>query len=208
MYLMIIIKTIILYFIMIASYRMIGKKEVGNLSIIDMVVFLLIAELAVLPIEETSYSLMKSIVPIAVLVILQISVHYLTLHNKKLRNLIERKPVVIIKNGKLNFKEMTSLRYSLDNLLLELREQGYRSIEEINYAVLESNGKLSIFKDNHNYPLPLILDGVVDFDVVSEIGKDKTWVMEVLKKKNIPLEEVFYAFYTNHKVYIIKKERA
>ena len=112
---------------------------------------------------------------------------------------------LIIKNGKLNFTEMSKIRYSLDDLLIQLRLQGVKSIEKVKYAVLENNGNLSVFNDNSDYPLPLILDGVIDFTVLKEIKKDYNWLNSVLKSRKVDIDEVFYAFYTNGKTFIIKK---
>ena len=101
---------------------------------------------------------------------------------------------------------MSKIRYSLDDLLTQLRLQGVKSIDKVKYAVLENNGNLSVFNDNSDYPLPLILDGVIDYSVLKEINKDYNWLINILKKKNIELDEVFYAFYTNDKTFIITKK--
>lgn len=204
MYINIMIKTIILYFLIILSYRIMGKKEIGELSIIDLIVTILIAELAAISIEE-KVSIWVSIVPICVLVVLEILLSYITMKNEKIRNFIDGKPSVIIKNGKVNFTVMTKLRYTLDDLLSQLREQGVKNIEEVDYAVLENSGNLSIFKNTTDYPMPIILDGKIDYEVLKEIKKDKKWIDNLIKENNINLENVFYAFYTKNKTYIIKK---
>jgi len=183
-----------------------GKKEVGQLSIIDLIVSVLIAELAAISIEQYNSSILISIVPMACLVIIEVLFSYISLKSQTWRELIDGKPIVIIKEGKLNFNEMRKLRYSLDDLISQLREQGVKSIEEVNYAVLENNGKLSIFKNEKNYPLPIIIDGKIDKNVLKDMNKTEDWVYELLKNKNLKLEQVFYAFYTKNKTYIIKKE--
>ncbi len=182
-----------------------GKKEVGKLSIIDLIVSVLIAELVALSIEKPDNSIFMSIIPIATLVLIQLAMGYITLKSNSIRNVVDGKPTVIIKNGKLNFNEMTKLRYSLDDLIMQLREQGISSIEEVNYAVLENDGKLSIFDSTNEYPIPLILDGCINREVLKEIKKDEEWLYELLRRKNVALEDVFYAFYTDKKTFIIKK---
>lgn len=204
MYFSIIIKTLLLYFFIIFVYRLMGKKEVGQLSVVDLIVSILIAELVALAISSNK-SIFMSIVPITILVFVQIFISYITLKNEKIRNIIEGKPIVIIKNGKLNFTEMSKLRYSLDDLIMQLRLQGINSIENVKYAVLENNGQLSIFPNEDDYPLPLILDGIIDYKVLKEINKDYNWILNLLKKKKISLDEIFYAFYTNDKLFVIKK---
>lgn len=205
MYIDIIIKTFILYFLIVLAYRLMGKKEVGELSIIDLIVTILIAELAAISIEEGKRSILISIIPIVELVIIQIMLSYITIKNSKLRELIDGKPSVIIKAGKICFKEMTKLRYSLDDLISQLREKGIKSIEEVDYAVLENSGTLSVFQKTKDYPLPIILDGVIDSEVLKEINKNEVWLYKILERKNLKLEDVFYAFYTKEKTYIIKK---
>ena len=198
------LKTIILYFFIIIVYRIMGKKEIGELSIIDLIVTILIAELAAISIEEDK-SIFFSIIPITVLVVLEILLSYISVKNEKIRNFIDGKPSVIIKNGKVNFTVMTKLRYSLDDLLSQLREKGIKNIEEIDYAILENSGNLSVFK-TQDYPLPLILDGKIDYEVLKEIKKDKKWIENLIKNNNLDLKNIFYAFYTKNKTYIIKKE--
>lgn len=206
MYITLILKTLILYIFIVFCYRLMGKKEVGELSIIDLIVTILIAELAAISIEETSKSIFTSIVPILVLVIIEILLSYFALHSDKLRNFIEGKPSIIIKNGLVNFSVMTKLRYSLDDLLSQLREKGIKNIDEVDYAILENSGNLSVFKNTKDYPMPIILDGKIDYDVIKEIGKDKKWIMNLIEKNDIDLNRIFYAFYTKNKTYIIKKD--
>ncbi len=181
-----------------------GKKEVGNLSVVDLIVSILMAELVAISIESKE-DILVCIIPIVVLLLIQVFVSYITLKNEKIRYIIDGKPSIIIKDGKLNFTEMSKLRYSLDDLLIQLREQGVKNIEKVKYAVLENNGSLSVFNDDSDYPLPLILDGVIDYEVLKNIQKDYNWVIKTLKNKNIELEDVFYAFYANKKIFIIKR---
>ena len=205
MYISIVLRTLFMYFFIILVYRIMGKKEVGQLSIIDLIVSILIAELVAIAIEAEK-SIFLSIIPITILTLTQIGISYITLKNEKIRDLIDGKPTVIIKNGKLNFKEMSHLRYSLDDLVQQLRLQGVKSIEKVKYAVLENNGSLSVFSDDEDYPLPLILDGVIDYKVLADINKDYSWLKNIVSKKQIELEEVFYAFYTHNKLFIITKD--
>ena len=205
MYFIMIIKTTILYFFIMFVYRIMGKKEVGQLSIVDLIVTILIAELAAISIENAESSIFVSIIPIIVLVAIQIILSYTSLKSKSFRHFVEGKPTVIIKNGKIVFSEMVKLRYSLVDLVLQLREQGINSIEEVKFAILENNGELSVFDKKSSYPLPLILDGVIDYSVLNDINKTTGWLYRVLKDKNINLEDVFYAFYAKGNTFVIKK---
>ncbi len=183
MYISIVLRTLFMYFFIILVYRIMGKKEVGQLSIIDLIVSILIAELVAIAIEAEK-SIFLSIIPITILTLTQIGISYITLKNEKIRDLIDGKPTVIIKNGKLNFKEMSHLRYSLDDLVTQLRLQGVKSIEHVKYAVLE----------------------IIDYKVLADINKDYPWLKNIISKKQIELEEVFYAFYTHNKLFIITKD--
>lgn len=206
MYLNLIFKTIVLYFYIILCYRIMGKKEVGKLSIIDLIVSILIAEIAAMSIEEENRSIWMSIVPIFILVLVQIALSYVTLKNSKIRDFIDGKAKVIINNGKVDFKQMQKLRYSLDDLISQLREQQVKNIMDVKYAILENNGKLSIFTDNSIYPMPVILDGIIDYSTLKNMKKDKSWIDKLLKDNHVSLSEVFYLFYTKDKTYIIKKQ--
>lgn len=205
MYFNIIFKTLVLYVYIAICYRIMGKKEVGQLGIIDLIVSILIAELAAMSIEEIDRSIFVSLIPIAVLVILQISLSYLALKNNAFRKFIDGSPQVIINKGKVDFKQMQKIRYSLDDLISQLREQGVKNINDVNYAILENNGKLSVFNDNNVYPMPIIIDGTIDVDTVKNMKKDLNWVYNILDKNKLKLEDVFYAFYTKDKTYIIRK---
>ena len=186
-----------------------GKREVGQLSITDLVVSLLIAELTVISIEDYEKSMLYSLIPIIVLVLLQCILSYLSLKKPKFRIFLEGNPSVIIKGGKINYNEMLKQRYNLDDLLVQLRDKGYRSIEEVEYAVLESSGTLSVFpykKEKSPLPLPIILDGDIQEDTLKYLKKDKKWVYNFLDKKDINIEDVFFAFYKDKNIFIIKND--
>lgn len=202
-------KTIFFYFLIILAFRIMGKREVGQLGIIDLIVTILIAELTAISIENPSNSIFLAIFPIVTLVILEIILSYISLKSRTFRNIFGGKPSLIISNGKVNYHEMIKLRYSLDDLLISLRQKEIRNIDEVEYAFLEPNGKLSIFKYGifkikKAYPMPLIVDGQVQEKALLYIKKDKDWLMNQIIEKNLNLENIFYAFYKNNKIYVIK----
>ena len=206
---LILVRTAFFYFLIFIVYRMMGKREVGQLGIIDLIVSILIAELACISIENYDNDIMQSIIPIITLLFLQVTLATLSLKLPKLRIFLDGNPSVIIKDGKVNYKEMIKQKYNLDDLMVQLREKGSRSIDEVEYAILESNGTLSIFKRNKKktpLPLPIILDSYIQNETLKELNKDKKWLYNILKKKEIKLEEVFYAFYKDNNVFIIKKD--
>ena len=209
-YMPIIFRTIFFYFIVLVLYRIMGKREVGKLGIIDLIVSILIAELVAISIENYDKSLLYSLLPIVILCILQIALAYLSLNVPKARDFLDGKPAVIIKNGKINFKEMSIQKYNLNDLLMQLRINGVRNLEEVEYAILENSGQLSIFKKNifnipTSYPFAVIIDGKIQEDVLKSLNKSRIWILGILKKQNIKLDDVFYAFYKGYKTFIIKK---
>ncbi len=205
----VIFKTLFIYVLVAIIFRVMGKREVGQLGTFDLVVFILIAELVALALEHKDGFLIN-LVPVIILVLLQIVIAKISLKSVKFRNFVDGKPVIIIKKGIVNFKNMVEQRYTLDDLLLQLREKDVRSLDEVDYAILETNGKLSVFKkddkDKKTYPLPIILDGKVEFDNLYAIGKTKTWLLNTLIEKNISATDVFYAFTKNGELYIIRKD--
>lgn len=187
-----------------------GKREVGELSIMDLIVSIFIAELAAISIDNYKQNIFLSVVPILALVIVQLVVSSISLKSSKVRSILDGNPSMIIERGKVNFKEMLKQRYNLDDLLVQLRNRGIKSIEEVDYAILETSGKLSVFRTdddkNRIYPLPIIIDGKVQKDVLYQIGKDMTWLMDALRRENYQLNDVFYGFYQKKKLFLIRKE--
>lgn len=208
-YIIVLERTVLFYVIITFLYRFMGKREVGQLGIVDLIVSILIAELAAISIDNREESVFLSIIPIIVLVLIQIVMSYISLKNAKVRDAFDGTPSVMINRGVVNFKEMVRQRYNLDDLLTQLREQHIRTIEEVDYAILESSGKLSVFQKENNkfgdYPLPLILDGVIQPETLTQIKKSEIWIERALKDYQVKIEDVFYAFYKNKGLYIIKK---
>ena len=206
--LIVLYRTILFYFVIAIVYRFMGKREVGELSIMDLIVSILIAELAAMAIDKYKSNVFISLVPICALVIIQIITAKISLKSPDIREKIEGEPSIIINRGKVNFEEMLHQRYNLDDLLTQLREKSIKSLEEVDYAILETSGKLSVFlKDkDHSYPLPVILDGKVDKETLVQIGKDEEWLNKRLKDNNVTAKQVFYAFYKNKHLFFIENE--
>lgn len=205
-------RTLFFYIFVTVAYRLMGKREVGQLGIIDLIVSILIAEMVAISIENTSDPLYLTIVPIAVLVFLEIIMAYVSLKNKDVRRVLEGKPSLVIAGGVINYHEMIRQRYTLDDLLLSLRQKEIKDISEVEYAFLEANGKLSVFKYapfkiKGSYPMPLVVDGTLQKDTLKYIKKTEDWFNNVIRVKNINKKDIFYAFYKKNKIYIIKKSR-
>lgn len=203
-------RTVFFYFFVLIAYRIMGKREIGQLGVIDLIVSILIAELVAISIEETESSIFLTIIPIIALVILEVLFAFISIKSRKFRTIFDGKPSLIICNGKINYKEMVKQRYSLDDLLIGLRQKEIKDIDMVEYAFLEPNGELSVFKYNlfkfkSAYPVAIILDGVVQNDALRHIHKSKNWLDQELAKKDLVPKDIFYAFYKGKKIFIIKK---
>ena len=204
------LRTIFFYFMIILCYRLMGKREIAQLSISDLTISILIAELEALGIEDNSVSLSASLLPIGILVMLEITSAFIELKYNKVKGIIDGKPSLIIKKGKLNIKEMIKQRFSIDDLLLALRSNNVTSISDVNYCILETNGKVSIFKKNifkinDEYPLPLIIDGSIDKEALKMIRKSESWLKDLTEIYGYDIKELLYAFYRNKRLFVIKK---
>ena len=200
----IIFRTVLFYFLVVIAYKIMGKREVGELGVFDFIISMLISQLIAICIENYKDPIWFVIVPTLILVLFQIVFSFLSLKSNKFRDILDGKESVIISNGKLNFSEMKKQKYNLNDLLLQLRDKGIRTIEEVDYAILETNGKLSVFQkqdDNNNvFPLPLVLDGVIEENNLKFINKTRKWLNNELSKKKINLDNIFYAFYKDDDV--------
>ena len=206
----IIFRTVLFYFLVVISYKIMGKREVGELGVFDFIISMLISQVIAICIENYKDPIWFVIVPTLILVLFQIVFSFLSLKSNKFRDILDGKESVIISNGKLNFSEMKKQKYNLNDLLLQLRDKGIRTIEEVDYAILETNGKLSVFQkqdDNNNiFPLPLVLDGVIEENNLKFINKTRKWLNNELSKKKINLDNIFYAFYKDDEIYVIENE--
>lgn len=208
-YLIVLFRTLFFYILILLIYRFMGKREIGQLGIIDLIVSILIAQFASISIEQREEPLLIFVFPTFLLLFIQMLMSYISLKSNKVRNLFDGTPSVIISSGLINYKEMVKQRYNMEDLLTQLREKGIRSIEEVDYAILETSGNLSVFKKDSmflgEYPLPVILDGKIDYDTLRQIKKSDSWVRKFLKSKSLSLEDVFYAFYRKDTLFIIKR---
>ena len=203
-------RCLVFYIVIAISYRIMGKREVGELSIMDFIVSIFLAQLASISIENLDDNIFISMGPILLLVLVQLILAKLSYKNSKVRNILDGDVSVIINRGKINFEEMLKQRYNLDDLLSQLRDKEIKSIEEVDYAILETSGKLSVFKKSDDkssvYPLPVIIDGVVQEDVLMQIKKDKDWLDKMISNEGYKLEDIFYGFYRKNNLYLIKNE--
>ncbi|KSU63835.1 hypothetical protein AS034_06205 [[Bacillus] enclensis] len=183
----IIIRTLFLYLLITFIFRMMGKREIGELSILDLVVFIMIAEMAVLAIEEPADPIIHTILPMGVMVLVQFISAWFSLRSKSFREMVDGKPTVLIHNGKIDEKAMKKQRYNFDDLLLQLREKDVFNLADVEFAVLEPSGSLSVLKkekkSSGSLTLPLILDGQVQTTHLDMMGKTAFWLRKELRER-------------------------
>lgn len=206
----IIIRTILLYALILLIFRLMGKREIGELSILDLVVYIMIAEVAVTAIEEPKADLFMSILPMLLLMGVQITFAYISLKSKKFRDIVEGKPIVIINNGKIDETEMKKQRYNFDDLLLQLREKNVKNVADVEFAILETSGKLSVFekdKKNKGISVPLIMDGELQIKNLERLGKNELWFRQELRKRGYKdLQKISYCHFQNGEFFIDLKD--
>ncbi|SET67136.1 Uncharacterized membrane protein YcaP, DUF421 family [Salinibacillus kushneri] len=183
--LIVVLRTLGMYFIIFLILRLMGKRELGEISIFDLVIFIMLAEMAVISIENLEKGFFYSIVPMVILLIIQRLSAKISLKSQKVREMLDGKPSIIIQNGKIDEQEMKHQRYNMDDLLINLHEKGIQLVQDVELAILEPNGKLSVFEKKNN-PVqiysPLISDGTIQHHVLKQIEKDENWLKEELKK--------------------------
>ncbi|MHA6485122.1 YetF domain-containing protein [Paenibacillus sp. strain BS8-2] len=138
------IRTTVIYFVVFLIMRLMGKREIGKLSVLDLIISVMIAEIAVIVIEDVNRPLWDGVVPMIVLLVIQVTMALLTMSNRKLRLFFDGKPSVVIAKGKINRDVMRKQRYNLDDLMLQLRENKITSVADVEFAILETSGKLSV----------------------------------------------------------------
>ncbi|MDM5234633.1 DUF421 domain-containing protein [Lysinibacillus pakistanensis] len=207
-YLIIIFRTCFIYVFILIIFRLMGKREVGELSVIDLVVSILIAEVAAFALDDVETPLINAILPIIMLFFIQIGSAYFSLKNKKFRDLVDGDPVLLIKDGVILEKEMRKQRYNLDDLCQQLRENGTASVTEVAYAYLEPSGNLSVYeKDEKAFVYPLIIDGDIQERHLKLLHKDAEWLMSELTKNNITdSKTVFFCIWEENRLHIQLKE--
>ncbi|MBO1579278.1 DUF421 domain-containing protein [Bacillus sp. XF8] len=207
------LRTVLLYFIMLIIFRVMGKREIGELSILDLVVFIMLGELAVLGIIDADRPMWDQIVPMVVIVVIQIVLAYASLKSGRIRHLIDGEPAIIVRKGKIDEKQMRKQRYNMDDLLMQLREGGIGDIRDVEYAILEASGKLSVFhkqnKDNTLvFSFPLIIDGEIQHSHLQMIDQTDEWL--VGKLKNIgykDVTEILYCSFQNGEFFVDLKDK-
>lgn len=203
-------KTILFYFLLVFLLKIMGKREIGNLSTFDVVVFFIISELFSLSLNQPDSSLLHSLIPISIIVVLQLLTAFISLKSSKIRKFMEGKPSFIIYQGTLQEKEMKKQRYNYDDLLLQLRLKDIQTPDEVEFAILENNGQLNIItKEDNKFidPFPIIEDGKINKDTLRRVNLNEEKVIEILHDNNYSkVEEVSLLLLLTDGFFLLSKE--
>jgi len=201
-----------------------GKRQIAQLQPFELVTAIMIAELASIPMEDVGIPLVKGLVPIFALVLSQVALSYITLVSERARALICGSPSIIIKNGIIRQKELQKQRINLNDLLELLRAKNIANVEDVEFAILETNGDLSVFPKSdlkpvtlsdmqipgkpEDIPVTLIMDGHVLHKNLKYTGKDINWLYDQINAKGFRFKDIFFAYLDTHGLLkIIAKEK-
>lgn len=219
------IRTLILYTVVVIVMRVMGKRQIGELQPFELVIAIMISELAAVPMQDTGIPLFHGLIPILTLMLLEVLISYITLKSKKLRKIVCGVPSVLIKDGKIMEDEMRRQRFNLSDLMEELRISGYLNISDIEFAIMENSGKLSVIPKSDNapvtrkdlniklpeemLPLNIIMDGELNENNLKISGHDMKWLMDRLKENQIEsIKDVFVAIIdSNSKFYLQRRAK-
>lgn len=220
------VRTLILYVLIVAAMRIMGKRQMGELEPSELVVAVLISDLAAIPLQDTGIPLLYGIVPALTLVACEILVSAIVIKNIRLRAFICGKPNILVKNGEIVQSEMKKNRFTLDELGVELRKQGISDISTVQYAILETDGTLSILlypdsapatpkllgikAEPEEYPVIVINEGRIIGQNLGVLGLDRDWLMRELKNRQVKnVKDVYIMSVTaGKKIFFLKKETA
>ena len=218
-------RTVILYFLIVIGLRLMGKRQIGELEPSELVLTMMISDLATVPMQDFGIPLLAGVIPILTLLALSMLMSQLSLRNLRFRELVCGTPAVLIRDGNIQQAAMRKNRYTLDELLEELRGQGISSVEEVKYAVLENSGPLSVLpwtqrqppsaaqlqleiEDDVTLPTVLINDGRVMRKNLTACGLDSLWLQAQLQERQLASpKEVFLLTLDEHgQISCVKKE--
>lgn len=202
-----IIRTVILYAFVVFSVRIMGKRQISDMQPSELVITLIISEIAAIPMQNTSQPLISGVIPVLVLVALEIIASVIMMKSGKFRKLICGSPIVVIRDGEILQNEMRRLRLTTEDLCVQLRQQNIFSIEDVQYCIVETNGKVSVLEkpqsrqpsakdfgieiSDNKIETVVVIDGQILDNSLKLCRKSKNDVIEILKKENTKLSDVF-----------------
>ncbi len=205
--LIVFIRAILLYLLIIFALRLMGKRQIGELQPSELSITILISNMATLPIEDSNIPMLMGAIPILALVGFELLLSAATLKSKRLRKVISGNPVIVVREGEIDQKELKRLRFSIDDLMEALRENGIFDIREVHYAVVETTGQVSVLQKFHSQPVTpkmldlkgqneappvvVISDGVVIEDSLNAYHLGKDWLYKTVEEQGYQIKDLF-----------------
>jgi len=193
------IRTLIVYAALLLTMRLLGKRQLGEMELSEFVVAALIADLAAHPLQDIGIPMMNGLIPILTLFCCEVLIAGISLKHIRLRTLLFGKPSILISHGKIDQRELWKNRFTLDELMQEMRSQGAMDISKVEYAILETDGRLNVMLypsempvtaslmnlqvPDEGYPVILISDGQIIEDNLQRCGKSRAWLDEQLRER-------------------------
>ena len=189
----ILIRTILIYLILSVCLKIMGKRQIGELEVSELVSTLLISEIAASTITDTNIPFLNTVIPVALICSVEVLLSLAKNKNGKIKRLVEGEPCFIIFRGELIQDALNENRISINEVLTEMRTQGIGDIREVNYAVLEQNGKISLLKkeDRDKTSIAVIIDGIIEKENLKLLGLSKKWVDCKIQELGIDIEQIF-----------------
>ena len=201
------IRSLILYVVVIFSVRLMGKRQLGQLQPTELVITILVSNIATLPLEDLGIPLLAGIIPILTLVCFDVIMSQLTLKSRRLRQLVSGSPQIIIRDGIINQNQLRELRFSVDDVFEAMRMSGIFDIEEVQFAIVETTGQISFYQkfeyravtnedlklrgQTDNPPYIIINDGCFQKEAFDAAGLSEAWLERLLKKAGRRISDIF-----------------
>lgn len=202
----VLLRSLILYILVIFAVRLMGKRQLGELQPSELVITILVSNIATLPLEDINLPLLVGVAPILALVCFEVIVSWLSLKLPRLRKIISGHPKIIISNGKINSRVMNDLRFSVDDLVTALRANGIFDLNDVQFAIVETTGSVSAMKkkgadtltcddiklktNSADPPLVIISDGKISSRTMKSVGLTLPQLDEILKKENLTADDI------------------
>jgi uncharacterized membrane protein YcaP (DUF421 family) len=172
--------------ILLAVMRLSGKRQIGEIQTSELVTTFLLSDIASYPLTDPSIPLLNAIIPIFTIIPLEIIFSFFSTKSAKLKKILDGNPSFIVVHGKIQKKEMARARLSMEDLLCEMRLKNIASVSDVDYAILEQNGQISVFQKKDE-PLShvIVIDGILNQTLLKKIGKNKHWIHQIMKEKNV-----------------------
>ncbi len=206
------IRAVILYTMLLIAMRIMGKGDLGELQPFDLVVSLMLAELAVMPMEDLDAPLVHGVMATVVIMFLQCLISYISLKSNTARKIICGTPSIIYDHGRFNVKDMNKLRINMNDILGQMRLKGFYSFEDIDYLIMETNGDVSIVapesqtaKRVKRIPIAMILDGKIMYNNIEKFNISKEQLDKSLKKEKLHYKDVLYGFIDENDKFVFYK---